>query len=148
MVEAKLRVETLENRDKNTMGDENPFYGNTFVKKVTEETLCHDKDERKHIAPSGIKAVLKIGNVTMDITINRYYLEYEATDDDGLDRYMAFFSIEEKVYEVCVWFNQDNSINEISLLEWLQSGYFEDGEDADNLYWGDEHFVSFKNYLS
>ena len=142
MVEAKLRVETLENRNNN-----NPFYGNSLVKKVTEETFCHDKDERKHIAPSGIKAVLKIENVAMDITINRYYLEHEATDD-GLSRYIAFFSIEEKVYEVCVWFNQDNSINAISLSEWLQSGDFENGDDADNIYWSDEHFISWIKYLS
>lgn len=138
MVEAKLRVETLENRDCN-----NPFYGSTLIKKVTEETFCHDKDKRKLIAPSGIKAILKIGNVVMDITINRYYLEHEATNG-----YIAFFSIEEKVYEVCVWFNQDDSIKAISLSEWLQSGYFEDGDDADNIYWSDEHFISFTNYLS
>ena len=137
MVEAKLRVETLENRNNN-----NPFYGNSLVKKVTEETFCHDKDERKHIAPSGVKAILKIGNVVMDITINRYYLEHE----DGL--YIAFFSIEEKVYEVCVWFNQDNSIKAMSLSEWLQSGCFEDGDDADNIYWSDEDFILFTNYLS
>ena len=137
MVEAKLRVETLENRNNN-----NPFYGNSLVKKVTEETFCHDKDERKHIAPSGVKAILKIGNVVMDITINRYYLEHE----DVL--YIAFFSIEEKVYKVCVWFNQDNSIKAISLSEWLQSGCFEDGDDADNIYWSDEDFILFTTYLN
>ena len=142
MVEAKLRVETTECRNNN-----NPFYGNSLVKKVTEETFCHDKDVRKHIAPSGIKAILKIGNVVMDITINRYYLEHETTDD-GLSRYIAFFSIEEKVYEVCVWFNKDNSIEAILLSEWLQSGDFENGGDADNLYWSDEHFISFTNYKS
>ena len=146
MVEAKLRVETLESRNKNTMGDENPFYGNTLVKKVTEEIFLHDKDERKDIAPSGIKATLKIGNVVMDITINRYYLEHEATDE-RFSRYVAFFSIEEKVYEVCVWFNQDNSIKAISLSEWLHSSYFEDGDDADNIYWSDEHFVSYTTLL-
>ena len=141
-VKANLRVETLENRNNN-----NPFYGSTLVKKVTEETFCHDKDERKHIAPSGIKAILKIGNVKMDITINRYYLEHEATDD-GLSRYIAFFSIEEQVYEVCVWFNRDNSIKVISLSEWLQSGDFENGDDADNIYWSDEHFIVVLSYLS
>ena len=73
MVEAKLRVETLENRNNN-----NPFYGNSLVKKVTEETFYHDKDVRKHIAPRGIKATLKVGDVVMDITINKYYLEHEA----------------------------------------------------------------------
>ena len=143
MVEAKLRVETLENRNNN-----NPFYGNSLVKKVTEETFCHDKDERKHIAPSGIEAILKIGDVTMNITINRYYLEHEATDD-GLSRYIAFFYVEEKVYEVCVWFNQDNSIKSISLSEWLQRGYFEDGDDADNIYWlSENHFTTITTYLS
>lgn len=142
MVEAKLRVETLENRNNN-----NPFYGSTFIKKVTEETFCRDKDERKHIAPSGIKAVIKIGNVVMDITISRYYLEHELTDD-RLSRYIAFFSIEEKVYEVCVWFNEDNSIKSISLSEWLQSGDFENGDDADNIYWSDEHFISWIKYFS
>ena len=59
-----------------------------------------------------------------------------------------FFSIEEKVYEVCVWFNQDNSIKAMSLSEWLQSGCFEDGYGADNIYWSDENFVSFTTYLS
>lgn len=142
MIEAKLRVETLENRDNN-----NPFYGNTLIKKVTEETFCHEKDEREHIAPSGIKAILKIGNVTMDITISRYYLEHEATDE-GLSSYIAFFSIEEKVYQVCVWFNQDNSIQIISLSEWLQSGDFENNDDADNIYWSDTDFITFVEYLS
>ena len=146
MVEAKLRVETLESRDKNLMGHENPFYGNTLVKKVTEETFYHDKDDRKNIAPSGIKATLGIGDAVMDITINRYYLEHECTDD-GLSRYVAFFSIEEKVYEVCVWFNENNSLNSISLSEWLHSGYFEDGDDADNIYWSDEHFISYTSLL-
>ena len=83
MVEAKLRVETVEYRDNN-----NPFYGNSLVKKVTEESFCHDKDTRKYIAPSGVKAILKVGDVIMDIIINRYYLEHEATDD-GLSRYLA-----------------------------------------------------------
>jgi hypothetical protein len=55
MVEAKLRVETVENSN-----IENPFYGKTLVKKVTEETFYHDKDVRKEIAPCGIKATLKL----------------------------------------------------------------------------------------
>lgn len=143
MVEAKLRVETLGNRDGN-----NPFYGSTIVKKVTEEIFCHDKDVRKHIAPRGIKATLKVGDVIMDITINKYYLEHEATDD-GLDRYIAFFSIDEKVYEVCVWFNIDNKIKDVSLSEWLEEGYFEQGLDADNIYWlSENHFTTITTYLS
>ena len=143
MVEAKLRVETLENRNNN-----NPFYGNSLVKKVTEETFYHDKDVRKHIAPRGIKATLKVGDVVMDITINKYYLEHEATDD-GLSRYIAFFGINDKVYEVCVWFDIDNKIKDMSLSEWLQIGYFENGDDADNIYWlSENHFTTITTYLS
>ena len=140
MIEARIKVEYSEVRYTN------PFYGDVLAKQTYEETLMRDKDTREDIAPCGIKATLKVGDAVMDITINRYYLEHEATDD-GLSRYIAFFSIEEKVYEVCVWFNQDNSIKSISLSEWLQSGYFEDGDDADNIYWSDEHFISFTNYL-
>lgn len=143
MVEAKLKVETLENRNNN-----NPFYGNSLVKKVTEETFYHDKDVRKHIAPRGIKATLKVGNVVMNITINKYYLEHEATDD-GLSRYIAFFEINDKVYEVCVWFEIDNKIKDVSLSEWLEIGDFEDGGDADNIYWlSENHFTTIETYLS
>ena len=143
MVEAKLRVETLENRNNN-----NPFYGNSLIKKVTEETFYHDKDVRTHIAPSGIKATLTVGKVVMDITINKYYLEHEATDD-GLSRYIAFFGINDKVYEVCVWFDIDNKIKDVSLSEWLQIGYFENGYDADNIYWlSENHFTTIETYLS
>ena len=143
MVEAKLRVETLENRNNN-----NPFYGNSLVKKVTEETFYHDKDVRKHIAPRGIKATLKVGDVVMDITINKYYLDHEATDDE-LSRYIAFFGINDKVYEVCVWFGTDNKIKDMSLSEWLQIGYFENGDDADNIYWlSENHFTTITTYLS
>ena len=143
MVEAKLRVETLENRNNN-----NPFYGNSLVKKVTEETFYHDKDARTHIAPSGIKATLTVGKVVMDITINKYYLDHEATDDE-LSRYIAFFGIIDKVYEVCVWFGIDNKIKDMSLSEWLQIGYFEDGDNADNIYWlSENHFTTITTYLS
>ena len=143
MVEAKLRVETSENRNNN-----NSSYGNSLVKKVTEETFYHDKDVRKDIAPSGIKATLKVGDAVMDITINKYYLKHEETDY-GLSRYVAFFTIDGKLYEVCVWFDVNNKIKEVSLSEWLESGYFEDGEDADNIYWlSENHFTTITSYLS
>ena len=142
MVEAKLRIETLESRNNN-----NPFYGNTLIKKVTEEIFYHDKDVRKYIAPSGIKAALKLGEVVMDITINRYYLEHENTDN-GLSRYIAFFGIDDKVYEVCVWFDKDGSIKDVSLSEWLFASSFENSDDADNIYRKDEHFICVKPYYT
>ena len=140
MVEAKLRVEMLENR----MGSKNPFYGSTMVKKVVEDILIHDYDKRPNstIAPCGVYATIAIDSVVtlgegeaplktkrvFDIKVNRHYLDHEG--DNG---YLAFFSIEEKVYELFVNF-EGKHITNITLSEWLQSGYFEDGDDADNVY--------------
>jgi hypothetical protein len=141
MVEATLRVEVLENRNFN-----NPFYGTTMVKKVVEDIFIHDYDKRKEIAPCGVKATIAVDTVfgenatqnskrIIDIKINRYYLERESSGG-----YVAFFSVEEKVYEVFVHFNGKH-ITYMTLSEWLKSGDFEDGEDADNIY-DSQKFVS------
>jgi hypothetical protein len=138
MVEAKLRVEMLENR----MGSENPFYGSTMVKKVVEDTLIHDFDKREDIAPCGVYATIAIDSEVilgegdehlktkrvLDIKVNKYYLDHE-----GSDGYLAFFTIEEKTYELWVRF-EGKHITNITLSEWLQSGCFEDSNDADNIY--------------
>ena len=138
MVEAKLRVEVLETRN----GSKNPFYGNTMVKKVVEDILYHDTDNRKDVAPCGVYATIGIkSKVTLgegdaplealkvfDIKINRRYF-----DREGNGCYVAYFTIEEKTYEVWVRF-EDRHLMEITLSEWLQSSYFEDGDNADNIY--------------
>ena len=139
MVEAKLRVEMLENR----VGSKNPFYGSTMVKKVAEDILLHDKDTRNDIAPYGIYATIAINSKVVlgegdkpletkrvfDIKVSKHYLDHE--DDGG---YLAFFQIEEKTYEVFVHFDEQNCIDTITLSEWLNGGDFDDGEDADNIY--------------
>ena len=140
MVEAKLRVEMTETRN----GSKNPFYGNTMVKKVVEDILIHDYDKRPNstIAPCGVYATIAIDSVVtlgegeaplktkrvFDIKVNRHYLDHEG--DNG---YLAFFTIEEKTYELWVHFDGKHITN-ITLSEWLQSSYFEDGDDADNVY--------------
>ncbi len=138
MVEAKLRVEMLENRE----GSKNPFYGSTMVKKVVEDIHIHDFDKRSDIAPCGVYATIAIDSeVTLgegdtplktkrvlDIKVDRHYLDHE-----GSDGYLAFFSIEEKTYELWVRF-EGKHITNITLSEWLESGSFEDGDDADNTY--------------
>ena len=138
MVEAKLRVEVLETRN----GSKNPFYGNTMVKKVVEDILFHDTDKRKDVAPCGVYATIGIkSKVTLgegdtpletlkvfDIKINSRYF-----DSEGDGGYVAYFTIEEKTYEVWVHIIGSNITN-ITLSEWLQSSYFEDGDDADNVY--------------
>jgi hypothetical protein len=138
MVEAKLRVEMIENRE----GSKNPFYGSTMVKKVVEDILIHDFDKRSDIAPCGVYATIAIDSTitlgegesplktkrVFDIKVDRHYLDHE--NDNG---YLAFFSIEEKVYELWVRFD-GKRITNITLSEWLQSGDFEDGNDADNVY--------------
>ena len=123
MVEAKIRVEALTSWN-------NPFYGNVLVKKVTEESLMHDYDKRENVAPFGVIATIKVASdIVLDIRVNRYYFDYE-----GSDSYVAFFSIEEKVYEVWVKFDENNDFENLWLSEWLQSGDFENGDDADNIY--------------
>ena len=138
MVEAKLRVEMIENRE----GSKNPFYGSTMVKKVVEDILIHDSDKRSDIAPCGVYATIAIDSAitlgegetplktkrVFDIKVDRHYFDHE-----GSGGYLAFFSIEEKVYELFVNF-EGKHITNITLSEWLQSGYFEDGDDADNVY--------------
>ena len=147
MVEAKLRVEMSERRE-----DGNPYYGNTIAKKVTEETFIHDFDNRKNIAPYGINAILHVeckdskDNVfarkVFDIKINRYYLENEYEDN----HYSALFDIDGKIYEVYVEFGK-NGIEDILLSEWLSQSFFEDGYDADNIYYK-EDFVTYVTYNS
>lgn len=138
MVEAKLRVEMTETRN----GSKNPFYGNTMVKKVVEDILYHDTDKREDVAPCGVYATIGIKNkVTLgegdtpletlrvfDIKINSRYF-----DSEGDGGYVAYFTIEEKTYEVWVHII-GNNITNINLSEWLQSSYFEDNYDADNVY--------------
>ena len=140
MVEAKLRVEMLENR----IGSKNPFYGSTMVKKVVEDILIHDYDKRPNstIAPCGVYATIAIDSVitlgegeaplktkrVFDIKVNRHYLDHEG--DGG---YVAYFTIEDKTYEIWARF-EDKHLMEITLSEWLQSSYFENGDDADNIY--------------
>jgi len=138
MVEAKLRVEMTETRN----GSKNPFYGNTMVKKVVEDILYHDTDKREDVAPCGVYATIGIKNkITLgegdtpletlrvfDIKINSRYF-----DSEGDGGYVAYFTIEEKTYEVWVHII-GNNITNINLSEWLQSSYFEDNYDADNVY--------------
>jgi len=138
MVEAKLRVEMIENRE----GSKNPFYGSTMVKKVVEDILIHDFDKRSDIAPCGVYATIAIDSkVTLgegdeplsikkvfEIKVDRHYFDHE-----GEGNYLAFFSIEEKTYEVFVHFDGKHLTN-ITLSEWLNGGDFEDGDDADNIY--------------
>jgi len=137
MVEAKIRVEALKSWYNPT------FYGNILVKKVIEETLLHDYDKRENVAPFGVIATIKVASdVVLDIRVNRYYFDHEDSGD-----YVAFFSIEEKVYEVWVKFDTDNNIENLLLSEWLQNGDFENGDDADNIYHM-EDFTTFAKFLS
>ena len=123
MVESNLRVVSLDTKKSN-----NPFYGNTIVKKVTEETFIHDFDKREIVAPCGIIATIKVGDSVFDIKINKYYFDHESENE-----FVADFQFDERMYEVWVEFDGAHLIN-ITLSEWLHCGDFEDGDDADNVY--------------
>lgn len=136
MVEAKLRVEVAE-----VSNVTNPFYGNTICKNVIENTLIHDFDKRGNIAPYGVKATFSIDKThddtegkkvvakeIFDIKVNRYMLDHESENS-----YLTFFQFDERVFELFVRFDGAH-ITYITLSEWLSCGYFEDGDDADNIY--------------
>lgn len=128
----------IENRD----GSKNPFYGSTMVKKVVEDILIHDFDKRNDIAPCGVYATIAIDSTitlgegetplktkrVFDIKVDRHYFDYESSGG-----YLAFFSIEEKTYELWAYFDGKHLTN-ITLSEWLNQGDFENGDDADNVY--------------
>ena len=153
MVESKLRVEVTYFDNANTH-----YYGNVIEKKVVEDVrFCEfDKRNKTCIAPCGINATIAIdksykdldGNKIdakeiFDIKISRYYLEHE-----GEGRFIAFFDVfdvEDKVYELYVMFNNDKTIKDLWLSEWLENGYFKDGDDADNIYKMNE-FTSYETF--
>lgn len=149
MREAKLRVEQTTFNNGTTI-----YYGNVITKKVVEDYHIAEFDKRKDIAPCGVSATIAIdrsyndiddNNIdekeVFDIKITASYLDYE---DEN--RYNTFFEINGRTYEVCVWYGEDNTISEISLLEWESYGDFEDGDDADNIYRGDKHFINVEPY--
>ena len=155
MIEAKLRVEKTSTSKFNTH-----YYGNVGRKEVVESILMRDFDKRgDNIAPKGIKATLvkneldKDGNVYathgFDITINKYYLDYLDTDN-GMMEYYCHFTIDGCVYQFNIYFDcNTKEITHYSIEEWLSEGYFEDGEDADNVYRkNDDEFISLTTYLS
>lgn len=146
MVESKLRVEVTHFSNVN-----NPFYGNTITKQVIEKTLIHDKDMRKGIAPCGVVATFSIdrsydnadgkhidAKEVFDIKVNRHYL-----DEDVLpNTYHTFFHLDEKVYELFAHI-EGKKILHVGLAEWLQEGYFEDGDELDNVYDEKDGLVNF-----
>lgn len=118
----------------------NPFYGNTTRRKIIDETFIREHDNAV-VAPHGVHAELTIDGKNFNIEVSRTYLTYE--DADG-DTYVAFFHDDEKVYELWVKFDENGDIENIVLSEWLHSWYFEDSEDADNIYSND----CFTNYTT
>ena len=152
MVEAKLRVEVTHFDNYNTH-----YYGNVMRKKVVEDIHMSDFDKRDKncIAPFGIFATISLdksynnlnGNKVdakevFEIKINRRYLEFVGYSNGG---YNAFFNIDDKVYELYVKFDKNKKIKDLWLSEWLENGYFKDGDDADNIYKMNE-FVNYETF--
>ena len=142
MVEAKIRVELTK-----LSKVENPFYGKTTTKKVVEETLYHDRDERDNIAPFGIMATIAIERIdgdtdVLDIKLNKYYFD----EDDLPNTYHTFFEIDGKEFELCLGV-KDDQVADLTLCEWDCVGDFEDGDDP-MYYYHKDKFTSFlKMYL-
>ena len=137
MVEAKIRVEVTEFSNVN-----NPFYGNTITKKVVENSYLHDMDKRKDFAPCGIVATFSLDKGYRDtegekidakevfnIKVTRHCLDADVLPNT----YHTFFHLDERVYELYVHIDGKHIVH-MGLMEWLNNGDFEDGEEADNTY--------------
>ena len=150
MVESKLRVEVTLFDNANTH-----YYGNVIEKKVVEDVrLCEfDKRNKTCIAPCGINATIAIDKSYKDsIERKKYYYINKSNVSRTIftiyGEFIAFFDVfdvEDKVYELYVMFNNDKTIKDLWLSEWLEIGYFQDGDDADNIYKMNE-FTSYETF--
>ena len=137
MVESRIRVELTK-----CYSAENPFFGARTAKKVYEETITHDKDERDNVAPFGIVANVPISDDMLHIKVTARYFDI---DDVGV--YFTFFDFDNKVFELNVSVNEDNNdIENVTLSVWFDNDLFESGADAEEIY-TTEDFTSYGKYI-
>ena len=108
----------------------NPFYGSVTRRKVIDETFIRENNHAI-TAPHGVHAEITISDKHFNIEISRTYLGCEDEDENT---YAAYFHDNEVVYKLWVKFDGKGNIDQIILSEWLESGSFFDGDDADNVY--------------
>ena len=135
MREAKLRVELMTINNNTTA-----YYGNVMTKKVVEDYHIAEYDKRKNIAPHGLYASIAIDKKDKNLDGEEYNekdifeIKIDASYfcDENENRYIAFFHIEDKTYEVCMWVNEEG-VEDVTLSIWYSYGDFEEGDDADTI---------------
>ena len=128
MVESFLKVVLTEER--------NDIYGKREIRKVVEEHISMEKCDIEDIPPFGVEACVTIGEAKekFNIVANRYYLACDHKDEYIMVSY-AYFSINDKVYELEVRFSREtNTIEIVKLSEWVTKEYYDYGLNADNKY--------------
>ena len=123
MLEYKFRAE-LETWQNGTH-----FYGDTRHKDITEMVTTHEIDKREIVAPSDVNVRVKTDKFILTIHADAGFLDY---DDEG--RFYTSFFIGTTAYEFNVYFKEDGSIESAWVEEYFEIGYFENGDQPDEVY--------------
>lgn len=143
MFESRLTITITETPKKDKASY---FFGKATRTRVLDTITTHEFDKREEegfqVAPCGVHLVLerggKFNSESFDIKVSKH--EFMSTDN-GDSSFYVIFCIDEKTYELTVWFKSgEKVIDSVMLEEHLDSHEFEDGCDADNVY----HTANFK----
>ena len=119
---------------------QSPYFGNRLFKHVLEEHSISEYDKRKKIAPCGVDMDVKMVHPEggkMHIHILAGMFEYNEVDSEtgDFDWFYYLFEIMGYVFQLSLKFNkEDNMPVDIELEHWWEDKYFEDGDDADDVY--------------
>ena len=144
MIEAKLKVYFVHNDNSDTK-----FYGKIQQRFSMEHMQVFDYDKRGDmIPPCGVHALLNFGASSyLDIVVDKHYFECNC-EDNGLKNFYCHFHIENCIFEFNVYFDSyTNEIKDYNLQLWERQGEFEDGEDADRIYYKDsKEFITIEKH--
>ena len=106
------------------------FYGNVEQVDVVESTFVSDYDNRVGLLPANFSGTINLHHdINLEITCNS-----AAFDETGDGTYSVFFQHIGNVYELWAGIS-GRKVVKFGLNEWLSYGDYEDGNDADYVYY-------------
>ena len=132
MIKGVLKVEFVKELD-----GRKPFYGKRKVTSTLREVTEYEKYEGVDVAPCDIYCTAKLADGTIcTIEVDKYRLEHIEEN-----YWEDTFALGNEVFCLTVWFDKNGKIEDALLEEWLGHSYYEDAEDADNQYHGEDLIV-------
>ena len=132
MIKGILKVEFEKELDK-----ENPFYGKRTVKSTLKEVTTYEKYEGVDIAPCDVYCKAKLSDGTIcTIEVDKYRLEH--IDENYWE---DVFALGNEVFCLTIWFDENGKIEDALLEEWFGYSFYENAEEADMQYHGEDLMV-------